>query len=588
MQRVRTYCIALLVAFMLCGADASFALKADEIAIVVNSDNPESPDVAEYYCDKRHVPVENIIALPMPNREKIGRTVYERQIAQNIRDRLGKPDMKGRIKCLLTVRGVPLRIGPVELNAVTQQKRTLIATLLNEKFGELERLTNDFGELADPASSSPGTDPQKPFRLPAIRRVRDVTSIIMLQKAARAATSAQKTVAAFSPDSPANQRAIGQYRQFFVKWVGLDGITQATAKQLEYAKSAADRQLIEGQLGRYQLRLEELIEIIRQDSASLDIDSCKARYDALYEATGLRGLCPALIQDRHKIGDLESESSFDSELSLVLWGPYSPAEWQYNHLRAYPPEISPENENRLFEPFLVSAVYKDSWRIGSYPGAEAPEQATLMVCRLDGPSVEIAIGLIDKAIAAERSALGGAAYFDAQGDHKLTERFGMPGHYDQLLRDTADLIKQKTALKVTLDDKAELFAVDACPDTAIYCGWYSLRNYIDSFEFNTGAIGYHIASFEAETLWHTNPDSNIWCKRMLEKGITATVGAVAEPYLSGFLRPDQFFAELLGGEYCLVECFYRAKPFNSWMLVLLGDPLYRPYFIKTRGFRPAL
>ncbi len=57
----------------------------------------------------------------------------------------------------------------------------------------------------------------------------------------------------------------------------------------------------------------------------------------------------------------------------------------------------------------------------------------------------------------------------------------------------------------------------------------------------------------------------------------ATIGPVYEPYLVAFPRPDGFFAELLEGERTLVEAYYRTKPFNSWMMVLVGDPLYRPF-----------
>jgi uncharacterized protein (TIGR03790 family) len=63
---------------------------------------------------------------------------------------------------------------------------------------------------------------------------------------------------------------------------------------------------------------------------------------------------------------------------------------------------------------------------------------------------------------------------------------------------------------------------------------------------------------------------------MLADGVTATLGAVAEPYLHSFPRPSAFFVELFNGR-CLVEAYYYTKPFNSWQLVLIGDPLYRPF-----------
>jgi hypothetical protein len=52
--------------------------------------------------------------------------------------------------------------------------------------------------------------------------------------------------------------------------------------------------------------------------------------------------------------------------------------------------------------------------------------------------------------------------------------------------------------------------------------------------------------------------------------------AVSEPYLHSFPEPRAFFAELYQG-HCLVEAYYHTKPFNSWQLLLIGDPLYKPF-----------
>jgi uncharacterized protein (TIGR03790 family) len=44
-----------------------------------------------------------------------------------------------------------------------------------------------------------------------------------------------------------------------------------------------------------------------------------------------------------------------------------------------------------------------------------PENGVMIVGRLDGPSAEIAKGLVDKAMQAEEEGLWGRAYFDARG-----------------------------------------------------------------------------------------------------------------------------------------------------------------------------
>ena len=73
-----------------------------------------------------------------------------------------------------------------------------------------------------------------------------------------------------------------------------------------------------------------------------------------------------------------------------------------------------------------------------------------------------------------------------------------------------------------------------------------------------------------------DPNTTQWCPAMLSHGITATLGAVAEPYLFAFPEPKEFFAELLDGN-CLVEAYYHTSPVNSWQMVLIGDPLYKPF-----------
>ena len=146
------------------------------------------------------------------------------------------------------------------------------------------------------------------------------------------------------------------------------------------------------------------------------------------------------------------------------------------------------------------------------------------------------------------------------------------------------MFSSQTVLKVKEEQTVKLFQAGQCPNTAIYCGWYSLEKYIDAFDFADGAIGYHIASLEAADL--RDPQSRQWCPAMLSDGITATFGAVDEPYLHSFPKPKDFFAELIKGR-CLVEAYYHSKPFNSWQLILIGDPLYTPFKVTSHQLTPS-
>jgi uncharacterized protein (TIGR03790 family) len=251
----------------------------------------------------------------------------------------------------------------------------------------------------------------------------------------------------------------------------------------------------------------------------------------------------------------ESQAAVDSELSLLWWDDYPLARWQDNLLNFQ----VPESARKLKPPIL-------------------------MVARLDGPSPELAKRLVDQAVEVEaKGGLEGKAYIDARGiayDPKADPGFGYGG-YDASLRELAGLLKRETDIDTSLDDKPTLFPSDSCADCALYCGWYSLANYVDCCRFTPGAVAYHIASSEAVSV--RDPKCKYWCKNLLEAGAAATMGPVAEPYTIGFPKPAEFFGLLLTGRFTLVECYYKTLYLNSWMTVLIGDPLYRPY-----GKRPRL
>jgi uncharacterized protein (TIGR03790 family) len=185
---------------------------------------------------------------------------------------------------------------------------------------------------------------------------------------------------------------------------------------------------------------------------------------------------------------------------------------------------------------------------------------------------------VDQALAAERDGLNGRMYLDARGlkyDPQADPSGTGYAGYDESLRELARLLQEKTKWEVVLDDRGELFQAGNCPNAALYCGWYSLAKYVDAFTWTPGAVAYHIASSEASTLHQ--PDSPVWCNQMLQRGVAATMGPVNEPYLHAFPRPAEFFASLLTGQWTLAECYYRTLLLNSWMMTLIGDPLYNPF-----------
>jgi uncharacterized protein (TIGR03790 family) len=256
------------------------------------------------------------------------------------------------------------------------------------------------------------------------------------------------------------------------------------------------------------------------------------------------------LDRRHQtLSHAESHASVDSELMLLWWEKYPPARWVMNPLY-----------------FQAS----ENYRKGCPP--------VVLTARLDGPSPEVAKRLVDDAVAVEAKGLAGNVVVDARGIQLRLTGGDATGHgyggYDESMREMAKLLGSK-GFQVQLDDKGELLPAGAAKGVALYCGWYSLGNFVDCCEFVPGAVAWHLASSEAVTL--RKPDSKLWCPNLLKKGVAATIGPVAEPYTVGFPKPAEFFGFLATGEYTLVECHARSMLFCSWMTVLVGDPLYNPF-----------
>jgi uncharacterized protein (TIGR03790 family) len=93
----------------LASASLASALEPKEIVLIVNTRLPASRAVAEHYCAARGVPRENIVELNLPLDDEIPRTDYDTKIVAPLRAALAA--RKDAVKCLVTVHGMPLRVG---------------------------------------------------------------------------------------------------------------------------------------------------------------------------------------------------------------------------------------------------------------------------------------------------------------------------------------------------------------------------------------------------------------------------------------------------------------------------------------------
>lgn len=215
-----------------------------------------------------------------------------------------------------------------------------------------------------------------------------------------------------------------------------------------------------------------------------------------------------------------------------------------------------DREHELFKSVDSPFVQEEGWPEGCY-----------WVARLDATDAEDVRAMIDGALEAEAEGLGGTAYFDTRGltkDDDYTRT-------DEAVERAARLMRGK-GFATFVDNSEELFAPGACPDAAVYWGWYSLAKYVDSFEFVPGAVAVHIASGECANL----RSGAYWCRNLIANGAAVTMGPVNEPYVQAFPPADDFLQMLFDGK-SVGEAYYETLPQLSWRMVLLGDPLYRPF-----------
>ena len=285
------------------------------------------------------------------------------------------------------------------------------------------------------------------------------------------------------------------------------------------------------ELRKRRIDVEDRIEASEKNEAALKI---------------LRKEQEAVQNETTKMSKLFGGASVDSEIAFVMENRFSP-QWL---------------PNRYFMGFRGKTI-------------ENMPQKVLLVSRLDGPSDTVVRRIIDDSIEVEKTGLSGKAYFDARWPEKEHKDPSYYQVYDRLIHHAARIVENSGKMAVVLDEQERVLQPGEAPDAALYCGWYSPGKYVDAFTWAKGAVGFHAASSECTTLKIRT--STVWCKSMLEKGVAATVGPVAEPYLQSFPLPDIFFGCLTDGRPTLAECYAVSIPFWAWRMVLIGDPLYRPF-----------
>ena len=234
-----------------------------------------------------------------------------------------------------------------------------------------------------------------------------------------------------------------------------------------------------------------------------------------------------------------------------------------------------------------SELYYDFYRTGFHYSAShfLSEFSTYMVTRLDGASLKVSEGLVDKAIYSgkytgpadnNKAYVYGQAYYnDAQADicglaekagYGCKQADGYPN--DDYGYDPASPTKQ---LSSDLGGPNPLWLVS--PGNEYYDIWGNWR---------PGSIPIH---FQSGTSPLTIRDTLGWFQRvtgiLLAADATATTGTVNEPLANGLPQPGPFFDFFLNGDgsevkhYNFAESMYMSTKVIKWTNIFIGDPLYK-------------
>jgi uncharacterized protein (TIGR03790 family) len=524
-------CFAVAALAAACPDVSAAALEPDQIVLVVNSNVPAGRELADFYAQKRGIPAGRVVALDLPfPEEEIAFARYDEKVVPAVRSFLRDNGLKDKVTCVVTLYGVPLRIGGRPAGPPEFEQIRIIKSETEAARKDLEAATARAEELArelDPAyPATQGNDPAQ-----------------LAKRAGDALTAVVRSCLGM-PAGPPRDAAVAKMVLLFEKMMGEAETAQRLAAP-ELARIAPPDDVAPERVARMRRQIADWAREFNDLKAKPPSPQVFAAMRTLVrEHFGLFRYHELLTGQLATYESKETESAFDSELSLLWWdNNYPRYRWQMNAL---------------------------NYKVRSVPAGTPP---TLMVMRLDGPTEQSVDRIILSSLKAEAEGLKGQVVLDARG---LRGEDGY-GKYDSSIRRLAELLQAKTKLKVTFDDRDALIQPGpAAPKgVAVYCGWYSLRNYVPAFTFSEGAVGFHVASSELVSL--RTPGERGWVHGLINDGVVGTLGHVAEPYLQAFPPADEFFPLLMTGELTLAEVYWKTNPLTSWMNACIGDPLYRPY-----------
>jgi uncharacterized protein (TIGR03790 family) len=575
---MRTSALGVLLS-LAAGCVAQPAPLADRVLVVVNDRMPReggtgstgaSIFVGQYYAAKRNIPVTNILHLKTSAEEAISMEDYKAEIEGPLRKFLdaGGGAMRRKILYIVPTYGVPVRISQTfavdsVISMMYAGREDFKPPLRNPYSGPVGSRPPHFDAWSDGVAAANG------FKMFIVARLDGPGALIakgLVDKAVAAESSlTMKSGVAYFDHQGTRGPAEWQY--------AIDNEIKAAA---ELSRSRG---------------FETVVNVQRNALCGASIPpATQYFYDAAARNVALDALgstasvsftfAPLAEGDFSAKFEKVNIQSFGNTISLTLAGP---SDKEYIRL-VYP--LAP------FNGYDATSLAQLEKVVGGVTSAKAALREEKTAEKQINEVSELRIGVRKNQITALRN---GVAFLSAADTAALPLNIGK-------MTVTAQCLSSRMAGFAVSDSGgkplwSDTFATDTTPKyrwnmspagglNALWVwGWYT--GAYDSYRFVPGAVGAQLTSFTAIKIrtplnsdpllfsWDTSRWGGNWVPRMLEEGVTATWGAVTEPYAVYYAPGGNVFDHLWAG-YNFGESFYIAQNAVRWVMTAIGDPLYAP------------
>ncbi len=541
----------------------------DRVLILVNSRVPESISVGQYYAAKRNIPAANILRLKTAVTEEIPAEEFKEQIETPVRKFLDANDgaMRRKILYIVPTYGVPVKIG----------QQFAVDSVLSVMYAGHEEMKPP---LRNPYSAPTGSRPphfdewsdtvaaKNNFKMFVVTRLDGPSAEIskgLVDKAIQAESSLTLKSGIGYFDSQGTRHPDEWQLQ----------VDEEIKAASELSRKAGFETILNVQAGAlcgsnfppppqyFYDPASHRIAVNAQGATAAAKFSFRAADEVDFTFDAADG---AVQNTGNSVTLTLGSASEKSQVRFVY--PFLPYKrWDQSDEIVIEKTVEGVAAARIAVP-----TSRDEKLTNQFAALRLSVRKTRLAAYRDGVEIAAVEDKSGKPLQLENASLSANCWSFSVKGLTVTDAAGAPLWDDRFAADSTSRYQWQTSPRPALN--------------ALWAwGWYGMA--FDSYRFVPGAVGAQLTSFTAGTIrTPINADPRMysmtaarwvgnWVPRMLEQGVTATWGAVTEPYATFYARGGNVLDHLWAG-YNFGDSFYIAQNAVRWVMVAVGDPLYSP------------